>query len=111
MLIVVTTSDGKNIDLHFGACKKFYVYNENAGFSEIREYGHTVDWHSGEGVKEVTALLSGCSYVLTAKIGGKPHSILKNAGITALEAPAGIADAINKVAAYHNKYNKDLQSG
>jgi predicted Fe-Mo cluster-binding NifX family protein len=105
MLIAVTTSDGVSVDLHFGGCREFYIYDENAVLTGKRKYGHSVDWHGGEGVREVLELLGGCSYLLTAKIGGRPHSLLKRAGITALEAPADIAGAIARVVEYDGRVN------
>jgi predicted Fe-Mo cluster-binding NifX family protein len=57
-------------------------------------------------IKMAADLLVGCIYLLTAKIGPKPSDLLKHAGITALEAPFEIKEAIPKLNRYHLKYGK-----
>ncbi|MDR2743523.1 MAG: hypothetical protein LBB98_15430 [Treponema sp.] len=52
-------------------------------------------------IKYVTELLSDCRYVLTARIGKKPHMLLQREGITALESPVDIPYAISRLHAYH----------
>jgi predicted Fe-Mo cluster-binding NifX family protein len=60
--------------------------------------------HSDERLDAVIRLIGDCSYVLTARIGKKPHMFLKRAGITALEVPVDLATAISKLTVYHKRY-------
>jgi predicted Fe-Mo cluster-binding NifX family protein len=60
--------------------------------------------HQDPRMRYVAGLLADCRYVLTARIGKKPHMLLQRAGITALEAPADIRFAVSKLHAYHLKY-------
>ncbi|MDR0876654.1 MAG: hypothetical protein LBN21_01265 [Treponema sp.] len=116
--IAVTSSDGKKVDLHFGHTNDFYVLTvDDTGaweFIEKRVIPKSIEescqsaggclGHSDARLDSVIKLLSDCTYILTMKVGPKPHMFLKRAGITALESPADIDFAVSKVHAYHLKY-------
>jgi predicted Fe-Mo cluster-binding NifX family protein len=123
--IAVTSSGGNRVDLHFGHAGAFYILqiDEASGAWKIlekRELPVPSSCAAGEGcgtgcgenrhenmisrIKTVTELLRGCTYLLTAKIGPKPSDLLKHSGITALEAPFEIEEAIPKLNKYHLKY-------
>jgi predicted Fe-Mo cluster-binding NifX family protein len=129
--IAVTSSDGKQVDLHFGHTNDFQVFgvDETTGaweFIEKRIIPEKIDTacqsagcgagcgqavetggclgHNDARLDAVITLLSDCTYILTSKVGPKPHMFLKRAGITALESPAEIGFAVSKVNAYHLKY-------
>jgi predicted Fe-Mo cluster-binding NifX family protein len=119
------SSNGKEADLHFGNTELFYIISvdEQSGAWEPGEQrpvpqasgsgGSAAEGNSGgclghsdERLNTVIRLLGDCSYVLTARIGRKPHMFLKRAGITALEAPADLDEAISKLTAYHRRYSR-----
>jgi predicted Fe-Mo cluster-binding NifX family protein len=127
--IALTSSDGKNIDLHFGHAENFLIaeVDEQQGSWKILESralpheadncsaanancsastGCTGHGHQDGRLLSVISAISDCTYILTAKIGPKPHSVLQKAGITALEAPLDIAEALPKLNTYHLKYFK-----
>jgi predicted Fe-Mo cluster-binding NifX family protein len=121
--IALTSSDGNRIDLHFGHTDLFHILqvNEETGVwkalewrslpEEIREDagpdhggGGGCSGHHDERLNRVISLLSDCRYLLTFRIGKKPHAFLQRAGITALESPPDISTAVSKLNAYHLKY-------
>jgi predicted Fe-Mo cluster-binding NifX family protein len=130
--IALTSSDGKTIDTHFGQARTFRILevDEASGAWEFEEF-RTLPPESCQAVsgcaqagggacgerapvsgcghqdgrlRQVAGLLSDCRYVLSARIGKKPHMALQRAGITALESPADISFALSKLHAYHVKY-------
>jgi predicted Fe-Mo cluster-binding NifX family protein len=62
--------------------------------------------HRDAQLQAVIKALADCRYLLTARIGPKPQTVLQRAGITALESPADITAAVSKLHAYHAKYAK-----
>jgi predicted Fe-Mo cluster-binding NifX family protein len=130
--IALTSSDGKTVDTHFGQAQTFRILevNDITGAWEFEEFrtlppescevisgcaragggdcgaGAAVSGcgHQDLRMRHVAGLLSDCRYVLTARIGKKPHILLQRAGITALESPADIRFAVSKLHAYHQKY-------
>jgi predicted Fe-Mo cluster-binding NifX family protein len=111
----VTSSDGVTIDLHFGRAEQFYIFSVDDGGAitldgikaVIREAGS--GGHDPKSVQTVVDALGGCKYILTAKIGNKPHMLLQKAGITALESPPGIDAALSKLYKYHVKFTGDCR--
>jgi predicted Fe-Mo cluster-binding NifX family protein len=125
--IAVTSSNGNQIDLHFGHTGFFYILrideeSDTWKILEKKELPASSDCSGGEGcntgcggnrhedmmnrIKTVTELLAGCEYLLTAKIGPKPGDLLQHAGITALESPPDISAAVSKLNKYHLKYGR-----
>jgi nitrogen fixation protein NifX len=72
MKIAFTTSNGTMIDLHFGQCESFQIWEigpEEAGFLESVSVGP----HGGDEEDRIAAraqLLSDCAIVYTMQIGG-----------------------------------------
>ncbi|MDR3122943.1 MAG: hypothetical protein LBU16_04095 [Treponema sp.] len=123
--IAITSSDGKQIDLHFGHADSFYVIQvdeetgawEPVGRRDLPEAvpeGAEPDCggrggcsgHNDERLNRVIGILPDCRYLLTFRIGKKPHAFLQRAGITALESPGDLSLAIPKLTAYHIKYGR-----
>jgi predicted Fe-Mo cluster-binding NifX family protein len=120
--IAVTTSTGDTVDLHFGQADSFSVYTvdsesgeytfsekriiDEAGFSGSSQ-PQTNSGCSCNGAKAeyIAGLLSGCIYLLTGKIGNRPHSVLLSYGISALETPYPLEYAVKKL----NDYKKQRQ--
>jgi predicted Fe-Mo cluster-binding NifX family protein len=116
--IAVASSDGKNIDLHFGHASLFRIYEINETdlsclFIEERKLSEDRDangcagcgGHGEQRVGEAAKLFNDCLYLLTARIGPKPYEMLKRSGITALETPFDLKKALPKLNAYHVKFS------
>jgi predicted Fe-Mo cluster-binding NifX family protein len=123
--IAVTSSDGKRVDLHFGHAESFYILQvdaESGGWEilEKKELHAAASCSGGDDcnaaggghkhenmmarIKLVVESLDGCSYLLTAKVGPKPSDLLQRSGITALESPPDIHEAVARLNKYHLKY-------
>jgi predicted Fe-Mo cluster-binding NifX family protein len=120
--IAVTTTSGGAVDLHFGQAGYFSIYTvdsesgkytflekrtiEEAGFPDDNQpqSNHGCSCN-GARVEYIAGLLSGCTYLLTGKIGNRPHSILLSYGISALETPYPLEYAVKKL----NDYKKQHQ--
>jgi predicted Fe-Mo cluster-binding NifX family protein len=122
--IALTSSDGEHIDLHFGHTSHFYILqvDDTDGSWELLEERELQDegpmdpaagtsscglgcgGHNAQRLQRVINILGDCRYLLTARIGPKPQSVLKRAGIVALEAPAHAGLAVSKVHVYNAKY-------
>jgi hypothetical protein len=124
--IAVTTSRGDTVDLHFGQADNFSIYtvdsesgeytlSEKRVINEVdipddnqppdENYGcaacNSAKW------EYIAKLLSDCIYLLTVKIGNRPHSILLRDGISALETPYPLEFAVKKL----NDYKQQQQKG
>jgi predicted Fe-Mo cluster-binding NifX family protein len=125
--IAVTSSDGTNIDQHFGQALNFRIFlvdeetGEAAGL-EIRAVKKTeappendppACGCGGHGrnepyLEQVAAELGDCRYLLTAKIGPRPQAVLERHGLTALAHNGAINPAIDKLNRYHQRGGKNV---
>lgn len=105
----VTTSDGENVDLHFGQAARFLIIDvEEDGTCKPVEWRDAPERHrDADGCHgwfdKVTELLPDVDYVLTERIGPKPHRSLSAAGITPLEVPSDLHEALVGLAKYRNR--------
>jgi predicted Fe-Mo cluster-binding NifX family protein len=115
--IAVTTSAGDTVDLHFGQVDSFSIYTVDSEsgkytLSEKRTIDEADSYCGGQqpensgcscnGAKAayIAKLLSDCAYLLTGKIGNRPHSILLSYGISTLETPYPLEFAVKKLNNY-----------
>jgi predicted Fe-Mo cluster-binding NifX family protein len=118
--IAATTSTGEDVDLHFGQADCFWIYtvdlesgnytlsekrslSENDFPEEVTSPNSCCKACNGARVEYTANLLSDCVYLLTAKIGGRPHRALLRKGISALETPFPLEHAIEKLNNYYKK--------
>jgi predicted Fe-Mo cluster-binding NifX family protein len=118
--IAVTSSDGQNIDLHFGRADEFLIFEieENTGAfhhaetRKIDKTGGTVTAPPASGcigsrdelLERAAELIADCKYLLTRKIGFKPEKILRQHGVSCLESPPNLQLAVQKLNAYQQKH-------
>lgn len=95
MRIAVTTSDGKQVDEHFGKATSFKIYDLENGvlkMVDLREVQSYCECENGEPVGPnhqfsndrftlVTDQIKDCKVLYTKQIGDKPKKQLKNFGI------------------------------
>lgn len=103
MMVAVASTDGKNIDLHFGDAEQFFIFDvKNSEFLELRKKSnirledHTDRW------KESTDLINDCKVVLCKKIGKEPHIELRKMGIKVIMLDCNVDDALKE---FHNHLN------
>jgi len=98
MLIAVTTSNGIDVDTHFGKAERFLVYAVGTGEPLLQSEVAAPPYCSGNGpghtlmpdkLAAIAAALGDCRVVVTAMIGEAPRDELERLGITVhcLEAP------------------------
>ncbi|MDR2830808.1 MAG: nitrogen fixation protein [Methanobrevibacter sp.] len=99
MKIAVASTDGKEIDLHFGDAKTFFIFDLNFSSPELEElrgkkdipvHEHTERWRSS------IDLIFDCKAVLCSKIGKEPHVELRKLGIKVIELNCTVKDGVKE---------------
>lgn len=93
MKIAITSSDGKNVDRHFGRATKFYIYELVAPVPRFIEQRKTIGYCSEEDnhnynpnkLQLVYEKIKDCEILCTAKIGNVPAAQLQEKGINIIE--------------------------
>ena len=129
--IAVATSDGVNVDLHFGSTNVFSIYKaegENFEFLESRRVinsdndlqkgcncgegggcGNGSSNTCGGGEKsEAVELLSDCRAVVCAKIGRNILKQLELRAISTFDVSIPVNEALEKIVTYYNKVDNRL---
>lgn len=117
--IAVTSTDGINVDTHFGQADGFHILEvdevdnrwhgiEFRQVPDIKSDISATDKPSCNGsnearLKAIAVLLSDCAYLLTGKIGLIPYRVLQRQGITSLETPGELNAIVEKLNIYHIK--------
>ena len=132
--IAVATSDGINVDLHFGSTEVFFIYQaegEKFDFLESRRVIDTANaqktsCNCGEGggngcgngggnnacgggeKSETVELLSDCRAVVCAKIGRNVLKQLELRAISTFDVSIPVKEALEKIVTYYNKVDNRL---
>lgn len=121
--VAVTSSDEEVIDLHFGQASEYLILevDEESGEYEKLEvrsldpeiYKNVESDCKGRGpcaasaalLNPISDLLKDCTYLLTAKIGNRPHRGLQQRNIHVMEVPSlPLKDAIAKINKYYTEH-------
>ncbi len=109
-LAAVCTSDGEHIDLHFGRTEAFLIISVDEATREYTELGYRkaphherTQGHCSNWFSAVADILKDVEYVWTEQIGPKPHRVLLAQGISALEVPVDIAEAVTALCDYRSR--------
>ncbi|MBQ9608401.1 MAG: dinitrogenase iron-molybdenum cofactor biosynthesis protein [Lachnospiraceae bacterium] len=104
--VAVASSDKIVVNKHFGRADTFHIYGiaednsykyiEKIELTPICEGGN----HDENKLVKNAEELSMCRYVIVSRIGPGASSVLASKGITAMEIPDLIDNAINKVISY-----------
>ena len=106
-LVAVASSDGETVNVHYGRAQTFYVYyiDDDEGYNlvETRSVKPVCmdGAHNQSSMKQSVARFTDCRYVVASKIGAGASQTLATAGITAMELPGSIDDAILKIWKYN----------
>ena len=124
--VAIATSDGLNIDLHFGQAKSFLLYEFKDGKFELSEKREVpVDdsavvalrhcGGSGGGcgggaasgpLAPAVELLLDCRAVVAAQIGQGMRRQLERNAISVFDIEISVEDALKKLAAYYAKFGE-----
>ncbi len=105
--IAIASTDGLTVNQHFGKAEKFYIYfvDDNEGYDLIEErvVGAVCNGQSHviSEMEERVKQFEDCRYVVVSRIGAGANQQLAAKGITSLECPGDIEDAVTKVWKYN----------
>ncbi|MGB9937507.1 MAG: NifB/NifX family molybdenum-iron cluster-binding protein [Methanobacterium sp.] len=96
MKVADATSNGKNVNLHFGSAETFLIFEvEENGvkFIEMREKPKvTINNHSDRWIVSLKLLID-CHALLCSRIGVEPKESLQKEGINLFESQKSLNDA------------------
>lgn len=110
--VAIASTDGRNVDQHFGRCECFLIVDvdEDGSFEEIEaRYVTPVcmgGYHDQDKLKKGAEALFDCNFVLAAKIGPGAMDELEERGIAAFQIPGPVAASLDKL----DKYLKLLET-
>ena len=131
--IAVATSDGVNVDLHFGSTEVFLIYQAEGEKFDFLESRRVIDsdnaqktgCNCGEGrgngcgngggnacgggeKSEAVEILSDCRAIVCAKIGRNILKQLELRAISTFDVSIPVKEALEKIVTYYNKVDNRL---
>lgn len=105
--VAIASTDGETVNQHYGRATKFYIYSidDEVGYDLIEE--RSVEPVCQENSHEISKMEQSvknfidCRYIVVSRLGTAASSALSAAGITAMELPGTIDDAILRVWKYN----------
>lgn len=97
--VAVTSTNGKDIDLHFGDAKSFLIFEVKDGSSEFLEIREKTDLpienHTDRWIESLE-ILKDCKAVICSKIGKEPSIELRKSGIRPIQLDISVKDALKE---------------
>ncbi|MCM1507704.1 MAG: dinitrogenase iron-molybdenum cofactor biosynthesis protein [Ruminococcus flavefaciens] len=108
--IAVASSDGIVVNQHFGHAEKFLIFEVNGcdfHFTEIRTVEPVCSFrnHDDERLTENLQKIQDCKYLLVSRIGAGASMRAEQLGITPMELPYMIEEAVQKVISFEQIQN------
>lgn len=109
--VAVASTDGETVNTHYGKAETFYIYivDDSEGYDLLEKRNVTPvcqdGSHNKARMEEHIKQFTDCKYVIASKIGIAAAQALSLAGITGMELPGTIDDAILKVWKYNQIQN------
>jgi len=112
--MLVTSSDRRVINQHFGHADKFYVYQYEDGAIRLLEVREVLKYcngpgscaNEGEKITQLVKATDDCDVILTMRIGLEPQRILERQGKRVLTTYGFIGESIQKAAHYYLRKEK-----
>lgn len=109
--VAIASTDGETVNQHYGKAEKFYIYSidDQVGY-DLEEERH-VQPVCMDGAHEISRMeksllnFTDCRYIVVSRLGAAASATLAAAGITAMELPGSIDDAILRVWKYNQIQN------
>lgn len=105
--IAVASSDGYNVDQHFGRAERFLIFRADLDTGEVfdeaerRETSFCKDGaHDTDLLARTIEELSDCQYILVSRIGPRARMEVERHGIEVYEIPGDIAVSVEKLLQY-----------
>lgn len=105
--VAIASTDGETVNQHYGRATKFYIYSidDEVGYDLIEErYVEPVcqeNSHEISKMEQSVKNFTDCRYIAVSRLGTAASSALSAAGITAMELPGTIDDAILRIWKYN----------
>lgn len=105
--VAIASTDGETVNTHYGKSEIFYIYivDDDEGYDLLEK--RSVKPVCQDGIHDKSAMdihvqqFTDCKYVIASRIGDGAIQSLTTQGITAMELPGSIDDAILKVWKYN----------
>ncbi|MDR3264010.1 MAG: hypothetical protein LBT30_06855 [Clostridiales bacterium] len=112
--VAVCSSDGIRLDVHFGKCAKYYIFEPDlekgvflpAGIREIEPVCKQCG-HSDHDFGAVAQALSDCKIILVNRIGYPARNYMNGVGFTVLSDEGSIEDVLKTLISHILKYNSE----
>ena len=109
--VAIASTDGETVNQHYGKAEKFFIYSidDEVGYDLVEE--RLVEPVCRNGAHEISKMkesvlrFTDCRYIVVSRLGTAASSALAAAGITAMELPGSIDDAILNVWKYNQIQN------
>ncbi len=104
--IAVASSDGINVNEHYGRARNFYIFDvvENESYSEagVKELIPACNGgvHDSEHLKRSAGYFADCRYVIASRIGPGAMAALEDVGVEGYEFAGDIDEAIDRLVRY-----------
>ena len=97
--VAVASSDGQQIDLHFGQAYQFYIYDVDANGYSLVEVRKAIGilTHNADEMERKAAVLQDCDALFAAKIGLGAIKQLAGQRIRIFETPFAIEAVLAKI--------------
>ena len=105
--VAIASTDGETVNMHYGKATKFYIYSidDEVGYDLVEERQVEPVCQEGSHViskmEESVLRFTDCRYIVVSRLGTAACAALSSAGITAMELPGTIDDAILRVWKYN----------
>ena len=105
--VAIASTNGESVNTHYGKSEIFYIYivDDDEGYDLVEKRQVTPVCQDGFHNKAVMEThvqqFTDCKYVIASRIGNGAIQSLTPAGITAMDLPGSIDDAILKVWKYN----------
>ena len=96
------SSDGKNVDLHFGKCDRFIIaeIDDEGSYHVVEERPTFALCQAGdtdEAMDAAVRAFSDCRFIVVSRIGRWPYATLYAKGIESIEFRGSIEDAVKEL--------------
>lgn len=105
--VAVASTDGESVNMHYGKAEIFYVYivDDEVGYDFLETRNVTPvcqdGSHNQSAMEQSVKQFSDCKYLVASRIGSGAIQALSAAGITGMELPGSIDEAMLKVWKYN----------
>lgn len=105
--VAIASTNGETVNMHYGKATKFYIYSidDEVGYDLVEERQVEPVCQEGSHViskmEESVLRFTDCRYIVVSRLGTAASAALSSAGITAMELPGTIDDAILRVWKYN----------